>query len=247
MPNTDHTNPGRSLRQRIDAAAKMTARQQQQRRSKAGAAPRGQRGERAYAQGRGQEPRKSSAQKATSKRSTARAGAAAHAESKTRPTRSVRASSGASPSSVAVAQPAAGASDIFGAALSWCARHKVLVVLCVLVLCVALVYPVAQRYYQTMRVEQRYELQQAALESRNAAIAKENSDLKTDEGIESQAREQLGWTKKGEKSAVITNVGSASTDSKLPSQVDLDAIDAPHTWYYNILDTVFFVNTKETS
>jgi cell division protein FtsB len=125
-------------------------------------------------------------------------------------------------------------------------RHKLLTVLIVVVLCIAAVYPVGQRYYETMRTEQLYEAQAQAVQARNDAIKQENDSLKTDEGVEAEAHEQLGWTKDGEQSAVVTNAGdSSSSSSDLPSEVDLSDVDVPHTWYYDILDVIFFVNTEE--
>lgn len=125
-------------------------------------------------------------------------------------------------------------------------KHKLLTVIIVVVLCIAAVYPVGQRYYETMRTEQLYEAQAQALQERNDAIKQENESLKTDEGVEAEAHEQLGWTKDGEQSAVVTNAGdSSSSSSDLPSEVDLSDVDVPHTWYYDILDVIFFVNTEE--
>ncbi len=113
----------------------------------------------------------------------------------------------------------------------------------VVLVCVGLLYPAGRTYYESVRTDQRSAAQLAAIEARNAEIQRQNDYLQTDEGIEDQARKEGGYVREGEEGVVITN-GDGSTDrnTKLPDQVNLDQIHAPHTWYYDILDTFFFVH-----
>lgn len=123
-------------------------------------------------------------------------------------------------------------------------RRVAIVVAVLLVVAIAILYPMGRTYYQTMREEQRLQAQLDAVNARNEAVSAENDALQTQEGIENQAREDLGWVKEGEQGAVVTNEQSATDNtSKLPERVDEKSIRAPQTWYYSILDTIFFVQT----
>lgn len=107
----------------------------------------------------------------------------------------------------------------------------------------ALLYPMGCTYYQAMREQQRYQAELDAVNARNDIIQQENSALGTDEGVESQARKELGWVKDGEQAVIISNSDS-DISSGMPDQVDEDSIEAPHTWYYDILDVVFQAKTR---
>lgn len=107
-----------------------------------------------------------------------------------------------------------------------------------LVLAVAVLYPIGCTYYQALRDEQRLEAELEAVNERNAQLEEENKQLETDEGVENQARQEYGWVKDGEKATVVTN-SDDEEGGDLPAQVDGSKIEPPHTWYYDILDVVF--------
>ena len=134
------------------------------------------------------------------------------------------------------------AGDMLGRFLPKGKLRVVSIVLFVIVLSVAIVYPAARPYYTAVRDGQRYDAQLAAVQERNDALKEETEALKTNEGIEAQARNDYGYVKKGDKSAVVTNAKDSSASNTKPGQVDIDAIKAPKTWYYSILDKVFFYN-----
>lgn len=122
-------------------------------------------------------------------------------------------------------------------------KRPLIIAACIIVFCVVLLYPVGRDYYQTLRTEQRLQAQLDAVNARNEAVRAENDALQTDEGIENQARADLGWTREGEQSAIVTNgEGTADNVSKLPEHLDISSITAPQTWYYSILDAMFFVH-----
>lgn len=116
----------------------------------------------------------------------------------------------------------------------------VLAVVVVLVLCCVIVYPMGKGYYQTMREGQRLQAQIDAVNERNATLQDEADALQTDEGIEAQARDDYNYVKEGEHAASVTNAQGSSGSTDLPAQVDEDSIKAPQTWYYAILDVIFF-------
>lgn len=121
--------------------------------------------------------------------------------------------------------------------------RPLIVTACIIVLVLAILYPVGREYYQTLRTQQRLEAQIEAVTERNEAVEAENEALQTEEGIENQARSEYGWVKEGENSAVVTNdQGTVDNASRLPEHLDKDSITAPKTWYYNILDFIFFVH-----
>lgn len=114
-------------------------------------------------------------------------------------------------------------------------------IILVLILC-ASVYPVGKTYYTAMRTQQRQSAILEAEQARNEEISKSNNELKEKEGIENEARKS-GYVKKGEKSVSVTNADDGdNTSAGLPAQIDESKIHAPQTWYYKILDTIFFVD-----
>lgn len=113
------------------------------------------------------------------------------------------------------------------------------VLLAFVLLCGAILYPVAKPYYVAMRDTQRYEAQIAAVEERNEALTEENESLDTDEGVEAQARNDYGYVMKGENSVIVTGAEASTSITDVPDAVDVDSITAPETWYYDILDAVF--------
>lgn len=114
---------------------------------------------------------------------------------------------------------------------------------CIILFAVIVLYPVGRDYYKTMRTEQRLQAQLDAVNERNEAVQAENDALQTEEGVENQARSDLGWVREGENSAVVTNEqGTVDNASRLPDHLDEKSITAPQTWYYTILDTIFFVH-----
>lgn len=121
------------------------------------------------------------------------------------------------------------------------AMRLVLLVVVLAVAAMGILYPIGCTYYQAMRQEQRYQAELDAVNARNDALQEENNALKTDEGVENQARKDLGWVKDGEQAVIISN-SNESSESEMPNQVDSDDIHAPRTWYYDILDVIFQSN-----
>ena len=108
----------------------------------------------------------------------------------------------------------------------------------VLIVAVAVLYPIGCTYYQALRQEQTLQAELDAVNQRNEQIDAENKHLETDEGVENQAREEYGWVKDDEKATVVVNSGDSGSGD-MPSQVDGSKIEPPHTWYYDILDIIF--------
>ena len=108
----------------------------------------------------------------------------------------------------------------------------------VLIVAVAVLYPIGCTYYQALRQEQTLQAELDAVNQRNEQIDAENKQLETDEGVENQAREEYGWVKDDERATVVVNSGDSGSGD-MPSQVDGSKIEPPHTWYYDILDIIF--------
>ncbi len=255
MPHADKKNLGSSLRQRIAVAAKMTAKEQENISSaKNERYAKKSMSKREKGDARKRPVRSSSSDETAGTSSRSRKTTQKEGSSKAMGRAEARRSARQSQAALSQGGQAGGASfgilARIGDFLSGISLGKRIVasVVCVLALAIVFLYPLAQDYYKSFRDEQRVQAQVDAVADRNSAIEKENSDLETDEGVENQARKELGWVKDGDQSAVVTNAGEgSSTDSKLPSRVDTDSIEAPHTWYYDILDTVFFVDTRSDS
>lgn len=111
--------------------------------------------------------------------------------------------------------------------------------------CVAAVllflYPTAQQVYLESREEDRLQAEYDALMARNDAMQDRIDYLKTDEGIQDAARQQLGWVKEGEKAVVVEGLSEDSSDaaSDVNIQIVSGSIPAPQTWYSPVLDVIF--------
>lgn len=262
MPNTAKPNSSGSLGRRVDRAAKATADQLRERvrsqsaRRDAGAARRGRQAVPATASSRA---RTSSGRQYAGKREGTARRSRSEASSRTRSSGSSRSrgqqeqsrakqatqqAAGAVASAVsnAASSVASGAGELAGRVMLTGGKRVAAIVLIVVLLAAVILYPVGRTYYQTIRDEQRTQAQVDAVQAYNDAISAENDSLNTDEGVEAEARAEYGWVEKGDQSALVTNAGDNGSGSKLPDQPDLESIKAPQTWYYSLLDAVFFVS-----
>ena len=119
------------------------------------------------------------------------------------------------------------------------------VVICVVVSCVTLYGPV-QQYYQSIRENDRLQMQYAALEDRSVALAAQHETLTSDAGIETIAHESYGWVKPGEETAWVEGLSESAYEDKavgasIAANVDVNNIGYPETWYSPFLDFVFNV------
>lgn len=116
----------------------------------------------------------------------------------------------------------------------------VVTVALVLIACFAL-YPVGQNYYKSYRAGQRIQAEYQAVSDRNSTIQDEITYLNTDTGVEDSARSQFGYVMPGENAVSVTDAGSTSNMTTLPTQIKSGSVRAPDTWYTKILDKVFQV------
>lgn len=250
----DRNRQGNSLRDHISAAARMTREQraeQRQRKHAQSPAPRpvtsggrdGARSQRNLSDGTDR-PARNSKSRSTANRETAGGGASRNRTSKAasdkrdskRSTRG-RSDSASHPSRRKDRAEGEGKQRRFHLAGK---SRVVLVVLGILVLCCVVLYPVGKDYYHTMREGQRLQAQIDAVDERNVTLEEETESLQTDEGIEAQARNDYNYVKEGEHAASVTNAQGSPGATDLPVQIDEDDIKAPQTWYYTILDVIFF-------
>lgn len=82
-------------------------------------------------------------------------------------------------------------------------------VIAVVAVFVAAYYPVAQVQYRETRQREQLRAELLALKARNARLRKQVDRLRTPEGVEDQARTQLGLVKRGEH-VVVVNDGRTS-------------------------------------
>lgn len=105
-------------------------------------------------------------------------------------------------------------------------------------------YPVARVQYRETRTKARLEAELAALKVNNAELEERVERLKTPEGVEDLAREQLGMVKPGEHPVVVLD-GDEATSSAAAAAPDLSRPDitagAPAGPWTEFLDTVFGV------
>lgn len=97
-------------------------------------------------------------------------------------------------------------------------------------------YPVARLQYQEERERARLESELEGLKERNAELRAQVERLKTPEGVEEIARQDLGMVREGENVYVVMDAEESSgtvTQEATPNQADGDGI------VYEVLDIVF--------
>ena len=120
------------------------------------------------------------------------------------------------------------------------------VVICVVAASVTLYGPV-QQYYQSVRENDRLQVQYAALEERSAQLDAQHDTLTSEAGIETIAHENYGWVKPGEETAWVEGLSDdvyndKEVASNIAANVDINSIGYPETWYSPFLDFVFDVH-----
>lgn len=102
-------------------------------------------------------------------------------------------------------------------------------------------FPVAQRYYQTIRHHEQLQAEYIAIEERNEMIQDQVDYLSSPIGIEDRARAEFGWVKEGEQSAAVYGLGETEEQAAYPQSVAEGSVKPPDTWYSVFLDKVFGV------
>ncbi len=129
-----------------------------------------------------------------------------------------------------------------GHSLSGVASRLAATATIIVLFCGVLLYqPVADLYNETRKI-QKLEAEYQALEEHNVALQAEVDFLKTDEGLESYAREQYGLIGYGEHQVVVENVSSSIDKTAVTNAghtVLTSGVKTPDTWYSGVLDIVF--------
>lgn len=154
----------------------------------------------------------------------------ARRQTQKRGSKSRRSSSSAPPARRRVASPKAGAKGGSGRGRMW----SVTLILLAVILAAWIVYPALRIQYQHERELQTLESDLDALKARNETLRDEVEALKTPEGVERIARENLGMVKPGEQAYVVTGV-----ESEEPTSAAEDAGTPDVPFWRRALDALF--------
>lgn len=99
-------------------------------------------------------------------------------------------------------------------------------------------YPVARLQYSEEREQARLEAELDGLKDRNAELRDQVDRLKTPEGVEEIARENLGMVKEGENLVVVVDSTEAPSEPVTEPRTDCIPEPEPSLWQ-QVLDTVF--------
>jgi len=104
-------------------------------------------------------------------------------------------------------------------------------------------YPVAKVQYRETREKARLEAELTAIRARNARLQKQVDRLKTPEGVEDYAREQLGMVKAGEQVGVVVDDNATTRTvalSAVAPRIDSEEAAKPPVGPWTaFLDSVF--------
>jgi cell division protein FtsB len=109
------------------------------------------------------------------------------------------------------------------------------------------------RDYQIQRDIEALQAEAEALETRNLEIAAYNSELQTEDFLESEARLRLGYAEPGEQLVVVVNPDETATDqnetySELITHnselAEFENVSNTQRWYYYFFDHQEFVKIK---
>ncbi len=102
-------------------------------------------------------------------------------------------------------------------------------------------YPVARMQYQAVRERRELQAELATIEARNARLSKRVAALETSEGVEIEARQQLGMVRKGESLGIVID-GDEKPATNAAPRIDSDEVTAaPVGPWTAFLDAVFGV------
>jgi hypothetical protein len=101
-------------------------------------------------------------------------------------------------------------------------------------------WPALKLEYQTSRNFAGLEQQYRDLKTRNASMEAQVAELKTPQGVENAARENLGLVKAGEHAYVVMESGASTATPSVAASITPDARPA---WQV-VLDFVFGVNSR---
>lgn len=101
-------------------------------------------------------------------------------------------------------------------------------------------WPALKLEYQTSRNYVGLQRQYKDLKTRNASMEAQVAELKTPQGVEKAARENLGFVKAGEHAYVVMESGAPTTT---PSAAASATVDARPAWQV-VLDLVFGVPSR---
>lgn len=104
-------------------------------------------------------------------------------------------------------------------------------------------YPALRLQYQTSRRAAGLEQQYEALRKRNETLSAKVAELKTPAGVEKAAREELGYTKRGENVYVVIPDGSDGSTAAATASL---TGGAERSLIQTVLDAVFGVSAPES-
>lgn len=103
-------------------------------------------------------------------------------------------------------------------------------------------YPVARVQYHAVRQRAKLEAELASIKARNLRLATQVASLQTTEGVEAEARQQLGMVKRGESLGIVIDGDEKRKTSEAP-RIDSDEVtSAPAGPWTAFLDAVFGVS-----
>jgi cell division protein FtsB len=100
-------------------------------------------------------------------------------------------------------------------------------------------YPVARVQYREERQKAKLEAEYTALKERNARLSKAVARLRTPEGVEDVARENLGLVKQGEHAVVVVDPNADTTTAAGPVIDSEPEVSAPRGPWTAALDAFF--------
>lgn len=121
--------------------------------------------------------------------------------------------------------------------------HRALTVILIVTIVLAAwtLYPVLRLQYQQQRQKASLEQELAGLKERNEGLRAQVDRLKTPEGIEEAARQNLGLVKKGERVVVVTDGETTRAPApEVGAQTRSVTASEPSVWL-EVLDVVFGV------
>ena len=105
-------------------------------------------------------------------------------------------------------------------------------------------YPLIRMDYVSQREVERLEVQLTSLQDRNEDLREQVDRLKTPEGVEEAARENLGYVKPGENAYVVVEAGGSGEETGVLIPVtETVLLDEPVPWWRRWLDRIFGVGS----
>ena len=124
-------------------------------------------------------------------------------------------------------------------------RAKVITIAVCAVLAVAFLYTPVAQYYQSIRENERLQVEYSIVAERNERLDSQNYSLVSDAGLEDAVRQKYGYVIQGDQTARVQGLSDDEEGTVVGGDIETSVLSStvkpPEHWYTPVLDVLFGV------